>query len=70
MTNRKKHKIESGIKKLQKNRIISKRASERRIDDIENYLKEKVKNDEIILLGLVEQFKEKNPEIVVSLSSI
>lgn len=56
----------NNAKKLHKAGILSNKASKRRDNDIEKYLKEKVEKDEIVLLNLVNEFKRRNPNRVVS----
>ncbi len=57
---------ENRIENLKKLGILSKKSSLQRDDDIEKYLKEKVRKDEIILVDLVRKFKSKNPHKVVN----
>ena len=56
----------SNAQKLKELGVLTNRASQRRIDDIENYLKEKVEKDEAIILDLIQIFKSKHPDVVVN----
>ena len=55
------------VRKLEELGLISTQVVQRRDRDIEIYLKEKVRNDKILLRELVNQFKIVYPDITVSL---
>ena len=56
----------NNAQRLEELGILSKKASMKRNDDIEKYLKEKVEKDQLILRNLIHEFKKQNPEIVVN----
>ncbi len=60
------NKSKSNAQKLKDLGILRSGTAQRRTDDIENYLKEKVEKDEAIILDLIQIFKSKNPDVVVS----
>ena len=56
----------TNAQKLEELGILTKSSFKRRNDDIEEYLKEKVERDEVLLKELVQIYKKKNPNTIVT----